>query len=150
MATNTTKIHRYATNEKTAVTRNTLNLSILLVSSPGIDKIHIPVMHIRLKAAEPIMVPGPNAPALKSLKTTSIIESNISGALDPSAIKVKFATVPFHVLTSTRGQKKQGLPSTFLDYYGVSWEFQSLQTFSCKELKPLLAEQKPYKCQNDK
>jgi hypothetical protein len=37
----------------------------------------------------------------KSLKTTSIIESNISGALDPSAIKVKFATVPFHVFIST-------------------------------------------------
>ncbi|CAD6228557.1 GSCOCG00006432001-RA-CDS, partial [Cotesia congregata] len=52
-------------------------------------------------AAEPTIVPGPNSPAWKSFAQISIIERRISGALLPSAIKVRFATVSFHTLTTT-------------------------------------------------
>ena len=56
-----------------------------------------PVIQNRLKAAEPTIVPGPRSPARNPLPTISITESRISGALEPRAISVRFATVSFHI-----------------------------------------------------
>jgi hypothetical protein len=57
-------------------------------------------MIIRLKAADPTITPGPSSLAKKRRLKASINESMISGAEDPSAKRLKFATVSFHTLTT--------------------------------------------------
>ena len=63
---------------------------------------HTAVIHKRLKAAEPTIVNGPmglaGSPRVPIVSNTL---SKISGADDPRAIKVRFATVSFHLGTST-------------------------------------------------
>ena len=49
----------------------------------------------KLKAADPTIVPGPSSPDSKLFPTISMIESRISGADEPKAIRVRLATVPF-------------------------------------------------------
>ena len=50
----------------------------------------------KLKAAEPTMVDGPRSPEKKPLPTISMTDNKISGADEPSAMSVRFATVGFH------------------------------------------------------
>ena len=54
----------------------------------------------RLKAAEPTIAPGPSSPDSKFLPMISMMERRISGADEPSAIRVKLATVLFQMRTS--------------------------------------------------
>ena len=57
-------------------------------------------MTIRLKAAEPTIVEGPSSPGVDpSVEIVSMMESRISGALEPSAMSVRFAMVGFQTLT---------------------------------------------------
>lgn len=69
-------------------------------SVPGMAEMHTAVMPNKLKAADPTMAPGPKSPALKSFPTISMMDRRISGAEDPSAIRVRFATVSFQMRTS--------------------------------------------------
>lgn len=64
-------------------------------SSFGIDMIHTAEMTNKLKAAEPTIVEGPSSPAQKLFPKISIIDRRISGALVPSANKLRLATVSF-------------------------------------------------------
>ena len=54
----------------------------------------------KLKAADPTIVEGPNSPGFEPrVCTVSITFRRISGALEPRAIRVRFATVGFHTAT---------------------------------------------------
>ena len=54
-------------------------------------------MTSKLKAADPTIVLGPSSPGHPPrLVTVSMTESKISGADEPRAIRVRFATVGFH------------------------------------------------------
>lgn len=84
-----------------------------LPSPAGIAMIQTPVIARRLKAADPTMVPGPKSPASNLFPITSMHERRISGADEPSAIRVKFATVSFQIRTS----KTSGSESLPVDKY---------------------------------
>ena len=67
------------------------------VCGKGTPMIQKPVIQNRLNAAEPTIVPGPSSPALNLLPMISMQDSRISGALEPSAIRVRLATVSFQI-----------------------------------------------------
>ena len=54
----------------------------------------------------PTMVPGPRSPARKLLPQISMTESRISGELLPRAMRVRLATVSFHLKRNDRAFKK--------------------------------------------
>ena len=96
-----TKSQTYAKIEKKPVILKTPMSAILRVSPSGSAVTHTAMMMKRLKAAEPTMVDGPRSPEKKSAPTISMIDSNISGADEPSAMSVRLATVAFQTLTGT-------------------------------------------------
>ncbi len=54
----------------------------------------------KLNAAEPTIVEGPSRPGCSpKVDTVSITLSKISGALEPSAMSVRLATVGFHTVS---------------------------------------------------
>jgi hypothetical protein len=92
--------HKYAQRDRIEVMANTLVLRTFFGSET--DGMHTAEINSRLNAADPTIVDGPSSPAgFPRLLTVSSTESNISGADDPRAIRVKFATVAFHLGTST-------------------------------------------------
>ena len=63
-----------------------------------------PEITSKLKEADPTMVDGPSSPGIspaKRLFNVSITDSRISGADEPRAMRVRFATVGFQMATST-------------------------------------------------
>lgn len=61
----------------------------------GMVLMHTATITKRLNAAEPTIVEAPSLPCTKVLFTMSFSDSMISGADEPSAIKVSVATVSF-------------------------------------------------------
>ena len=60
----------------------------------------MPEMTRKLKAAEPTMVEGPSSPGLDPrVCRVSMTLSRISGAEEPRAMRVRFATVGFQTET---------------------------------------------------
>mmetsp|Transcript_5229 Transcript_5229/g.13440 ORF Transcript_5229/g.13440 Transcript_5229/m.13440 type:complete len:257 (+) Transcript_5229:713-1483(+) len=84
--------------EKTVVTRYTSVPSILFVSGASMAETQTALIISRLNAALPTMVDGPSVPAKKPSMHSSVADSRISGADEPSAINERFAMVPFQVL----------------------------------------------------
>ena len=70
------------------------------VSDPGIDKIHTLKMTIKLKGADPTIAPEPSLAEAKLLARISMMLSRMTGADEPRAIRVKLATVSFHMRSS--------------------------------------------------
>jgi hypothetical protein len=93
------------------------------------DTTQIAVIMNRLKAAEPIIVPGPKSPASKFNEIVSIIASKISGAELPSAISVKFATVSFHTIIST---------SSYIVTYVIEFDYLCLRCDDANRLHELV------------
>mmetsp|Transcript_101967 Transcript_101967/g.255539 ORF Transcript_101967/g.255539 Transcript_101967/m.255539 type:complete len:237 (+) Transcript_101967:1963-2673(+) len=92
-----TNSQTYAKTEKKAVMPKTPRSLILRYSPAGIETTHTAVMQRRLKAALPTMVEGPSSLDWKVGKMPMTF-SKISGALEPSAMSVRLATVGFQTL----------------------------------------------------
>mmetsp|Transcript_123526 Transcript_123526/g.395121 ORF Transcript_123526/g.395121 Transcript_123526/m.395121 type:complete len:201 (+) Transcript_123526:2572-3174(+) len=76
-------------------------MSLIFLTSPfGMATTQTAVMQSKLKAALPTMVEGPRAPAWKVGKMPMTFR-RISGALEPSAMSVRLATVGFHTILVT-------------------------------------------------
>mmetsp|Transcript_115613 Transcript_115613/g.331989 ORF Transcript_115613/g.331989 Transcript_115613/m.331989 type:complete len:248 (+) Transcript_115613:1978-2721(+) len=93
---------QYASIAKMTVTWYTAVRSIARTSPSGIEYMQTAMMMNKLKAADPTIVPGPKAPLKKPFPVTSMQDSRISGAEDPSARSVKFATASFHTFSVRR------------------------------------------------
>ena len=94
-------IQMYAHIEAILVTLNT-NMSLTFLGSSPTAMIDTPLITSRLKAADPTIVAGPISGGTSSIAfTVEITERRISGAEDPNAMSVKFATVAFHICLST-------------------------------------------------
>lgn len=76
------------------------SLSALLSFYSFTANMHAAVITKRLKAADPTIVEAPSSPGHPPrFPVVSITASKISGALEPRAIRVKFATVGFQTFT---------------------------------------------------
>mmetsp|Transcript_102799 Transcript_102799/g.209504 ORF Transcript_102799/g.209504 Transcript_102799/m.209504 type:complete len:306 (+) Transcript_102799:830-1747(+) len=104
---------RYATMEKTAVTTKTPNSLIFRLSPSGIATMHAAMITWRLKAAEPTIVEGPRSPLWNPFLPVSTTDKRISGAEEPRAMRVRFATVWFHTDLVT----KRLVPFTFTRFF---------------------------------
>ena len=81
------------------VTTKTPMASTFLTSSTA--KMETALIMRRLKAADPTIVDAPNSPGSSSMNyKVSMQESKISGALEPKAIRDKFAIVGFQTFFS--------------------------------------------------
>lgn len=82
------------------VIANTPVSSTFLIVPVGTAKTDIAEITSKLNAADPTIVEGPSSPGVDPrVYSVSITERRISGALDPNAIKVRFAIVGFQTVT---------------------------------------------------
>eukprot|EP00659_Diplonema_papillatum_P010281 gene10280-biopygen10285 len=98
LRSSTTTSQTYDRNDAMVVITKTPNSLTCFGSST--THMHTPLMHSKLKAAEPTIVDAPSSPGTESSElTVSMIESRISGALLPRARSVRLATVSFQTVT---------------------------------------------------
>ena len=91
--------HRYASSDAIAVQMYTPICLTARVSPLGMETTQTAMIMRRLKAALPTMVEGPSAPLYIPLPKSSITDSRISGADEPSAMSVRLAIVGFQMRT---------------------------------------------------
>ncbi len=86
----------YANKEEVQVTMNTPMSSIFFGCFPT-EIMETALITNRLNEAEPTIVEGPSSPGMSpSIEIVSMQDKRISGALEPSAIKLRLAMVGFH------------------------------------------------------
>ena len=105
---------------------NTRQISTFLISLTAM--IEIAVIIKRLKAADPTIVFGPSSPGSSSIQIiVSRTASIISGADDPRAISVRFATVAFQTVFSTIVSLPKSSVSTTNVVYAVISSIDSMK-----------------------
>ena len=89
-------IQTYANKELILVIVKTPKSATFLKSGLATAAIETPEITRKLNAADPTIVDGPNRPgSFPKVVTVSMIDKSISGALEPNAMRVKFAIVGF-------------------------------------------------------
>mmetsp|Transcript_63717 Transcript_63717/g.166821 ORF Transcript_63717/g.166821 Transcript_63717/m.166821 type:complete len:219 (+) Transcript_63717:1576-2232(+) len=131
-----TSSQTYAKMDQTAVQTKTEYPLILLCSSAGTETMHTATIIKRLKAALPTIVAGPRGWTWKSSLKIPMTLSMISGALEPRAISVRFATVEFQTVVVVKR-------------FSLAFHFRTLRvvTFSIAAMKTSATIATPWKDQ---
>lgn len=127
----------YAQREKMVVTAKTHRSAIILtsLSSPPTAIIETALITSKLNDAEPTIVDGPSSGGTASISlSVEMTESKISGADEPSAISVKFATVSFQMATSMVTCSQLSSKYSYFLVYAV---IDSMDSINMSEMMPM-------------